>query len=629
MESKNKVLEALQMQPLSEEEKSRRHILGRLWGPIATSKEKTRNGRGYNAQLWDKALKDEIFREKVANKSLFLELGHPVDREETDMSVVCACIPELPKVIDGDLYAYVDILDTKQGKILKTLCDYGFIPGISSRGSGDIMDNDEVDPETFFLETWDIVQLPAVKKARLTMCESLNNKRTLKKALKESFEQMSDEELEEAKAALERFDIDMDFDDADDDLNWLPGEGPTHNLAEETESVEAVLTPADQDAEKEDEKTSATPSETPEAPEAEEEKNDKEPLTEAEDEDAVAEEEETIENSTEEATEAFTVKDFIDSFADYDDEFELEFTPIEIEGQTITITEVILDDEDDKVKISFNYDLETSDNIEDTEKPESEDGLPEEEQPEAEDDSDEATDDGEDEVIESLKEMVRQKDALEEEVLTLKDQKAVSDAEVGRLKEELERYKTGFMRVSELASTASKLTKEVKNLKEQLDTQETTIQNLKATNKTRLTESAEASNRKYNELQERLIKVQNEAEATEQGLREQVDTARAKTREVTAVAKAYKQRYVTVVEHYIASKASMLGVSTRDITSKLKEGYTLEDVDRVCETLLEAGRPAFGFTRGAQSTAKMKVNEPYKNGSDDDLQDLYELAGLI
>lgn len=626
MESKNKVLEALQMQPLSEEEKSRRHILGRLWGPIATSKEKTRNGRGYNAQLWDKALKDEIFREKVANKSLFLELGHPVDREETDMSVVCACIPELPKVIDGDLYAYVDILDTKQGKILKTLCDYGFIPGISSRGSGDIMDNDEVDPETFFLETWDIVQLPAVKKARLTMCESLNNKRTLKKALKESFEQMSDEELEEAKAALERFDIDMDFDDADDDLNWLPGEGPTHNLAEETESVEAVLTPADQDAEKEDEKTSATTSETPEA---EEEKNDKEPLTEAEDEDAVAEEEETIENSTEEATEAFTVKDFIDSFADYDDEFELEFTPIEIEGQTITITEVILDDEDDKVKISFNYDLETSDNIEDTEKPESEDGLPEEEQPEAEDDSDEATDDGEDEVIESLKEMVRQKDALEEEVLTLKDQKAVSDAEVGRLKEELERYKTGFMRVSELASTASKLTKEVKNLKEQLDTQETTIQNLKATNKTRLTESAEASKRKYNELQERLIKVQNEAEATEQGLREQVDTARAKTREVTAVAKAYKQRYVTVVEHYIASKASMLGVSTRDITSKLKEGYTLEDVDRVCETLLEAGRPAFGFTRGAQSTAKMKVNEPYKNGSDDDLQDLYELAGLI
>ena len=46
-----RILEALQMQPLSEEEMSSRHILGRLYGPIATSKESTRNGRKYNAEL--------------------------------------------------------------------------------------------------------------------------------------------------------------------------------------------------------------------------------------------------------------------------------------------------------------------------------------------------------------------------------------------------------------------------------------------------------------------------------------------------------------------------------------------------------------------------------------------------
>ena len=52
METKNKkVLEALQMQPLSDEEKASRHILARLYGPIATTKEKTRNGRGYNKDL--------------------------------------------------------------------------------------------------------------------------------------------------------------------------------------------------------------------------------------------------------------------------------------------------------------------------------------------------------------------------------------------------------------------------------------------------------------------------------------------------------------------------------------------------------------------------------------------------
>ena len=189
------ILETLKLQPLTEEEKQRRHILGRWYGPIATCNEGTRNGRRYNRELWEKALNDELFHEKLANKCLFLELGHPQDREETDMSKVCACIPEMPRIIDGDLCACVDILDTPNGKILKTLCDYGFIPGISSRGSGDVMPNNDVDPETFFLECFDVVAIPAVKKARLAMCESLDkNTIKLKKALTESINKASEED---------------------------------------------------------------------------------------------------------------------------------------------------------------------------------------------------------------------------------------------------------------------------------------------------------------------------------------------------------------------------------------------------------------------------------------------------
>ena len=628
MDSKNKVLEALQMQPLSEEEKTRRHILGRLWGPIATSKEKTRNGRGYNAELWDKALKDEIFREKVANKSLFLELGHPVDREETDMNVVCACIPELPKVIDGDLYAYVDILDTKQGRLLKTLCDYGFVPGISSRGSGDIMANDEVDPETFFLETWDIVQLPAVKKARLTMCESLQNTKTLSKALRESLDQMTDEDRAEAEATLERLDVSVEDEDMYSDIPWAPGEEP---LVEETEEIEAVLA----DGEKPTEHTEPNKPDSEEAPDEKPvaTSDDKQPLEEeTEDEEAVEDDGEDVEQF-----ETVTIKDFVELFKDYDQDLKLEFDSIEVNEGTIAITELVLDDEieEGKVIVSFNYNLETSDNTED-EKDESEadeEGSPEDaEQPEVEDASEEAIDDGEDEVIESLKDMVRQKGALEEEVLTLKDQKAVSDAEVGRLKEELERYKTGFMRVSELASKSNKLQKQVTALKEQLGAKDATIHNLQTQAKTKLVESVDRSNRQVKELQERLITSQNEAEATEQALREQVEAARQKTREVTTAAKAYKQKYVAVVEHYIASKATMLGVSTHDITSKLNEGYTLEDVDRVCEKLLDAGRPAFNLGMGAQRAPQVRLKESvatkhYSGGYDID-DDLLELAGL-
>jgi len=634
MDSKNtKVLEALQMQPLSEEEKARRHILGRLWGPIATSKEKTRNGRGYNAQLWDKALKDEIFREKVANKSLFLELGHPVDREETDMSVVCACIPELPKVIDGDLYAYVDILDTKQGQLLKTLCDYGFVPGISSRGSGDIMANDEVDPETFFLETWDIVQLPAVKKARLTMCESLKNHKTLSKALRESLDSMTEADRAEAEATLERLDVTMEEDDPYPDIPWAPGEAP---LVETTEEITPVLDthdnegadvkePIQEDAEESSEEVDVAKVEAEEA------------ANELEGEDA--EEADTPETDDEnKELDAVALGDLLEVMGEYDKELELSFDPIELDGNTVKITELVFDDEaeEGKLKVSFNYNLETSDNTEDVEDEESdadeEEPATEDEQPKEEDDSEEATDDGDEEVVESLKEIVRQKDALEEEVLALKQEKTVSDAEVKKLEEELSKYKTGFIRVSELASKSNKLQKKVKSLNEQLSAKDATIQDLQAKAKSRLVESTEASNRKLTELQEKLITSQNEAEATEQALREQVDTARENARKATTAAKAYKQKYVAVVEHYIASKATMLGVSTHDITSKLNEGYTLEDVDRVCEKLLDAGRPAFNLGMGAQRTPQVKLKESvkktqYSGGYDID-DDLLELAGL-
>lgn len=633
MESKNtKVLEALKMQPLSEEEKTRRHILGRLWGPIATSKEKTRNGRGYNAELWRRALADEIFCEKVANKSLFLELGHPIDREETDMRMVCACIPELPKVIDGDLYAYVDILDTKDGRLLKTLCDYGFVPGISSRGSGDIMANDDVDPETFFLETWDIVQLPAVKKARLAVCESLSNKKTLSTALRESLAEMTDDDRKEAQAALERLDLGIDFAD-DADIPWIPGEEP---LIEDTEEIKTVLEPSDMEepkiAEEEPKDESTADSEKSEELEESAETEESEASEEVSAEDAEtedADEEESAEDSD------LTIGTLVDNFSEFDKDLAVEFDSIEIDNNVLTITEVVLDDEEEgKVKISFNYNLETSDNKETDNESEVDvdESSPEDDQPEADDASEEAIDDGDEEVIESLKEMVRQKDALEEEVLALKGRQTVSDAEAERLKEELQKYKTGFMRVSELASKSSKLQKEVTSLNEQLKTKDETIRGLETKAKVKLTEGLEKTNKEIKILQERLITMQNEAEATEQELREQVEAARKNTREATTVAKAYKQKYVAVVEHYIASKATMLGVSTRDITSKLHEGYTLEDVDQVCETLLNAGRPAFGLGIGAQGTPKVKLKESanqkqYAGGYDID-DDLLELAGL-
>ena len=613
MEAKKmKILEALQMQPLSEEEKASRHILGRLYGPIATTKEKTRNGRGYNKELWEKALSDEIFREKIANKSLFLELGHPLDREETDMEKVCACIPEMPKIVDGDLYAYVDILDTANGRLLKTLCDYGFVPGISSRGSGDIMSNDEVDPETFFLETWDIVQLPAVKKARLAVCESLGSK-TLKMALRESLEKASDEERAEMKETLDKLDISLS-EEVDPTVPFAPDPVDEENI---------LLERVDEE-------------------EAEEASEEEEVEIEVADDEAA--EEEPAEEEEVEKTEAFTVGAMIDQLKDYEDKLDLEFKPIVIEDKEYEITALEFDDsEEGKIVVNINYnipEMEDDNKLPEDENPEVEVEVSSDEEPAPEEEveeSEEAVDDGEDEVFESLKEMVRQKDELEKEVRDLKNQKTVSDAEVKDLKEQLEKYKTGFMRVSELASKSTALDKEVKSLKEQLESRDSKINDLQSQIKTHtsLTESVNADKAKVKALTEKLVTVQTEAEKSEGVLRSKLDESKKAAQHNATVAKKYKERCTALTERYIATKANMLGVRPSDITSRLAENYTLDDIDQVCENLLDMGRPAFGLGLGKpkvtinESKVPAKQTKPLdpNNGYDID-DDLLILAGL-
>jgi len=239
-------------------------------------------------------------------------------------------------------------------------------------------------------------------------------------------------------------------------------------------------------------------------------------------------------------------------------------------------------------------------------------------------------------VIESLKEAVRQKDLLENEIRDLKNQKTVSDAEVNGLKEELEKYKSGFMRVSELASKSTALEKENKALNEQVNLKDTEIKDLKTKveNHISLTESANAEKAKVKELSEKLVKVQAEAEETEKSLTEELEASKKKVQDRTNLAKSYKAKYDAVVERYIANKANMLGVRHQDITSKLAESYSLDDIDKVCNDLLNEGRPQFGLVGGnprvrvneSVSKTEKKIIDPDNGYEIDD--DLLILAGL-
>lgn len=628
--STNKILETLKLQPISEEEKARRHILGRLYGPIATFGDSTRNGRYYNKQLWEKALSDEIFLEKVANKSLFLELEHPADRDTIDMKLACACIPEVPKIIGDDLYAVIDILDTPNGKLLKTFVDYGFVPGISSRGSGDVDSNNEVDPETFFLETWDIVSLPAVKKARLSVCESFDPKQQkLQKALLEAYNTSSEEDKAIMKNTLNNLNVPLTESKVQEingvtvlrynSIDEVPINDDTEEfyLGEDLEEDEDMEnTELEEAADVEDETIEAEDDEV-----EEESTEDDSEETEAENDEA------------DDGNEAITtVGDVIKSLKEYDKKLPVEFGQVTIDDKVYdTELSVSYAEGDDKVTIGVNC-IPTEDDNENIDAENSDD-----ETPEADVAEDSAEDAGDDEVIESLKEAIRQKDLLENEIKNLRSSKTVSDAKVAELNESLIKYKTAFERTSELAAKAKSLKNENASLTEQLSQKDSQIKRLseQAQKAKALNESVNGQNAKVKTLTEKLGVMQKEFDAEKTKLNEQLAQYKKGYADRTAVAKSYKEKFNTVLTRYIESKAQMLGVRPADITCKLRENYTIDDVDNACQAILDGSIKINRIP--VSKNAKIRINESVgtnnaleqKSNDSYDIDDsLLELAGL-
>ncbi len=197
-------------------------ILGTLEGPCADILNPTRNGRLYNEQAWYHTLyEDELVAEAFENGGLFGELGHPSDRIETLPEKIAICMKERPtKNKDGLLIGRWDILDTPNGRILKTLVDYGYKIGISSRGNGDVIDNgfgeSMVEPSSFKLEGFDAVLLPAVKAARLVpVKESLDTKGSLRQALTESLNKATPDDRRIMEETLKDLNIGYDSEMSD------------------------------------------------------------------------------------------------------------------------------------------------------------------------------------------------------------------------------------------------------------------------------------------------------------------------------------------------------------------------------------------------------------------------------
>ena len=237
---------SLKFKNISPEEKSKKGILGRLYGPVASFAAPTRNGRHYSQDLWEKLFNSDLIKERFKNGGIFGQLNHP-DYEEVDMEKIAVVMPEPPVKNDkGQLVAYVDILDTPCGRVAYQLAKYGYKFGISSRGTGDIIEdfsgNEEVDPDTYQLNAFDLVEIPAVESARLAFVESLDTKKlygkTLKQKLSEELDNASEEDRKIMIETLDDLSINIDEELKDED-GW--GETIRHELEPTFGRIEELM----------------------------------------------------------------------------------------------------------------------------------------------------------------------------------------------------------------------------------------------------------------------------------------------------------------------------------------------------------------------------------------------------
>lgn len=207
---------------LSEEEKEKRGILGRLYGPCADLIRDTRNGRKYSEELWEKVFDNPLVKEMIENGGIPGELDHPTDRLDTDSQKIAIVMPEAPKKDkNGKLIAYFDIINTPCGKIAYALAKYGFKLGISSRGDGETFEDysghESVDPDSYDFKCFDLVLLPAVKEARLNLItEGINPvHKEFKKYLTEALNDATVEDKQIMQKTLSDLNIDYSTEKSD------------------------------------------------------------------------------------------------------------------------------------------------------------------------------------------------------------------------------------------------------------------------------------------------------------------------------------------------------------------------------------------------------------------------------
>lgn len=579
--------EELTYQKLSQEEMSQKGILGRLVGICADFINPTRNGRRYSEELWEKVFANPIMKEKLDSHVVFGELGHPVDRQEIDMEKVAVSLAEKPKKgSDGKLRAVFDILDTPNGRILKTLCDYGSKLGVSSRGSGDTMtDNDgneSVDPDTYDCECFDIVLVPAVKEARLSyVTEALDNKRYNKTLKQKLIEELNSASAEDKKIMNES-------------LNDLGISG----LLDLPKGIDPVEYEEDHiDMQNEELSNVSDDEENFYQDEINDIRARLSNLSKGLEEDGLTELADQIRLALNQLTSE-------------------EFSDVLVENETADDSCSDIEEKDDNAVGNAKADM-LSDLQEALKK----------------------NSDLENKIIN-----------LNEKLSVCYAKETKQQEDIAKYKKAISRLSEKASRVEALQEKVSKLDTEKQQLNERLVESKNKVQKLdenftRGRNETsRLIENLRTKDKQISSLKESLSKSNQEKESLNQQVAElkkdlslKKSEYSSKIQKANTVVENYKKIANKAVDTYIEKEAVKLGVNVNEIKSKLPQSYTFADIDSICEELQDYRMSInnLPFQRELRENIRMKIN-PSKNenilpalSKDDEVdQDLLNLAGL-
>ena len=619
--------DSLKFKNLSAEEKARRGILGRLYGPVAGFAAPTRNGRKYSQELWEKLFNSDLIKERFANGGIFGQLCHP-DYEEIDFEKVAVCMQEPPvKDNKGQLIGYVDILDTPCGRIAYQLAKYGYKFGISSRGTGDIIegyDGDEVDPDTYQLNAFDLVEIPAMENARLSFVESLNTKKygkTLKEKLDEELNNASDSDKKLMTEALD--DLCFKIDEANNDhitLNDIDEDKyPYLSDAINQDLVSLVIHDNTITNEKFDE-TSMEEAEIDSLAV----KDDIERF--AEHNNLEFQFNANYSENNGDSEDDYPDDELLEAVDSYLDKISMEwarnkkaeqdslgesFDPAGITRVLRAISDGIETDEDEEgltdylsqivgycksIADDYNLYIPAFDDMNESCK-----GS----------DIKEVVDDQSEDtaIIAELQESLAKVKQLEADNLSLQEKLSVGNAKVAELKEQLTKYKKATTRLSEE-------TVKVKEFKNTLQENEKTIANNKQIIE-KLSKSELSANMKLNEANESLDKYK----AENQKLTENLNNANNKLTKLNDLVGKYKKSYAALKESYLNIKVTNYGLKKDEVKQKLGESYKIKDIDSVCEELSRVktniSKLPFRITEDTKISVK-GAKESIKTINDDD-----------